>query len=216
LNGSDDDENNDDCDHIKEDGANSRPLSFVVIIPVCELKGYELLIASPFLRHHEIIQKQEHNFCDGSQQASKNRHRHANSDTAILFLQTDAGNNKWPITKESISDLKLSFIKSMKLKEYEDKEFEKTKNNNNHNNNNNITLDIQHHKSKDDGIKIPEDILRFKKSRKEYESYEQNKKNNQQNNKHNNKQNNKQNIKTNQNQNKRKVKTRIGRKKNKN
>eukprot|EP01134_Creolimax_fragrantissima_P005958 CFRG5958T1 len=84
-------------------------LSFVIVVPAWkEVRMWSVLTQSKFLRGDPlIIPARNHGYCDGSQHNRRpsERYRVSSYDTAVFFLQTDAGAVKWPATPEVRTDL---------------------------------------------------------------------------------------------------------------
>ena len=78
----------------------SGPMSFVVVVPAWkEDAHWSSLINNPFYRGHFVLDSSDHSYCDGfqhestlSSSSSGSLYRPAPFDTALFFLQNDAGN----------------------------------------------------------------------------------------------------------------------------
>ena len=74
-------------------------MSFAVVVPAWkEDAHWSLLVDSPFYHGHFVLDASEHSYCDGFQHESTlsssragSLYRPAPFDTALFFLQNDAG-----------------------------------------------------------------------------------------------------------------------------
>jgi phosphorylated CTD-interacting factor 1 len=68
------------------------PLSFAVVVPGwTEVPSWAALQASRHLRRTVLVAKADHGYCDGAQHQRQDRFRDAPYDTAVFFLQNQAG-----------------------------------------------------------------------------------------------------------------------------
>lgn len=86
------------------------PLSFVIVVPCwIEDVSYNKLIKSSYMRHHIVISKQDHGFCDGAQHQRRDRYRASPYDTSVFILQNKTGAIKWSIDESKILEIKKAF-----------------------------------------------------------------------------------------------------------
>ena len=86
-------------------------LCFIIIIPSWEhTPGWKALRASPMLTHHERIGQKDHGYTEGAQHCRKTRYRISVGDTSVFFLQSKAATKKWPVTPESLRDIRQAFV----------------------------------------------------------------------------------------------------------
>jgi phosphorylated CTD-interacting factor 1 len=72
-------------------------MSFVVVVPAWrDAEAWRALDASPFNRRVLVVARDEHGFCDGAAHQRRDRYRDSPYDTALFFLQNDAGAAQWP------------------------------------------------------------------------------------------------------------------------
>ena len=91
------------------------PMSFAVVVPAwVEDPHWDLLTSSRFNRGHFTVAAAEHSYCDGGQHENSiiQDFRPAPFDTAVFFLQNDAGSEKWPLSVESEARLRSAFAEA--------------------------------------------------------------------------------------------------------
>lgn len=126
----------------KRKEGNELPIMFVIFVPAWkESPGWKALASSPYLtRHVMLLQKEDlHYYAEGTQHRRRTNdlshvkssegkpsgesdkyasHRIASFDTSVFFLQNSAAKNKWPLSADDDSELKLAFaMKSDEKKE---------------------------------------------------------------------------------------------------
>ncbi|XP_062835323.1 mRNA (2'-O-methyladenosine-N(6)-)-methyltransferase [Anolis carolinensis] len=95
-------------------GASSEPLSFIVFIPEWRdppTPALTRMEQSSFKRHQLILPAFDHEYRSGSQHLCKKEEMYykAVHNTAILFLQNEAGFAKWEPTPERVQELVAAF-----------------------------------------------------------------------------------------------------------
>jgi Phosphorylated CTD interacting factor 1 WW domain len=103
------------------------PMSFAVVVPAwTEDSHWPLLVNSPFNRGYIVVNAADHSYCDGAQHVgtasgpsivsaappSDVLYRPAPFDSAVFFLQNEAGHKKWPLTKEAEEELRSAFLQA--------------------------------------------------------------------------------------------------------
>ena len=63
-----------------------------------EVAGWQLLRASPFLRHSLLVAAADHGYCDGSSHQARDLYRQSPYDTGLLVLQTSGAAARWRVT----------------------------------------------------------------------------------------------------------------------
>ena len=106
---------------LKAQRARMKPLSFVVVIPHCDVAastravqqaagpGWEALRHSPFLTKHLRFKAQDHGYIEGSQHQRPTRYKTSRFDSSLFVLQNDAARAKWPLTSEVCCELRSAF-----------------------------------------------------------------------------------------------------------
>lgn len=98
-------------EHAEELLKNSKgPMSFAIFVPAWKkVACWDQLGRSQWLRGKIIeIAAHEHAFCDGAQHKAASHYRPSSFDTAVAFLQNDAGARRWPVTPQFLDDLRAS------------------------------------------------------------------------------------------------------------
>ncbi|EKX51571.1 hypothetical protein GUITHDRAFT_102834 [Guillardia theta CCMP2712] len=104
-------------DHMEDIfSKSSLPLSFIIIIPYLpDQNGWRRVYSSEYKRAHLKVKQAEHGYFEGSQHDRINRYRIAPFDTSVIFLQNEAGSEKWPATKEKLLKLRNAFKPKLEL-----------------------------------------------------------------------------------------------------
>ena len=95
-----------------------KPLSFIVIIPMAQWnhaqKWYPAAKGGvPFYRGHQVLRQRDHMYLTGewhkSSQVSSEDCWDAVMDTAVIWIQNDAGNQKWEPTADKMAKVAKAF-----------------------------------------------------------------------------------------------------------
>lgn len=98
-------------EHAEELLSSSKgPMSFAIFVPAWKkVACWDQLVRSKWLRGPiEEIAAHEHAFCDGAQHKAASHYRPSSFDTAVAFLQNDAGASRWPVTTEFLEELRAA------------------------------------------------------------------------------------------------------------
>ena len=97
------------------------PIQFAIFVPAwAESSGWQLLMSSPYLSKHCIIDQKKHYYTEGTQHRRSQResnakddgkgsYRIASFDTSVFFLQNAAAKKKWPLDDEVQDGLEKAF-----------------------------------------------------------------------------------------------------------
>jgi Phosphorylated CTD interacting factor 1 WW domain len=90
------------------------PLSFIIIVPVWleDSSSYHALLTSPYKKHHFILAKADHGFCDGSQHQRRDRYRTSPYDTAVIVWQNKLGTQQYSPPMDDDDDWELEIRKA--------------------------------------------------------------------------------------------------------
>lgn len=87
------------------------PLLFIVFVPnwvTPPTPGLELLDKTPWLTKFFIAKKGKHSYIGGNQHFNQTTTYTACHDTKVYFLQNQQGAERWPITKDDLTKVKLA------------------------------------------------------------------------------------------------------------
>jgi phosphorylated CTD-interacting factor 1 len=73
-----------------------------------EVAGWQLLRASPFLRHSLLVAAADHGYCDGSSHQARDLYRQSPYDTGLLILQTSGAAARWRVTPPLVQQLQAA------------------------------------------------------------------------------------------------------------
>ena len=89
------------------------PFMFIVFVPAWQdSQGWKILSSASSLVHHLFLSQKDdpHFYTEGTQHRRlKDRFRIASFDTSVFYLQNVAAKEKWPVTDESLQELKEAF-----------------------------------------------------------------------------------------------------------
>ena len=91
------------------------PMSYAVVVPAWTSDPhFPRLLTSPYCTGHVVVAAADHAYCDGHQHESSlasgtHLYRPAPFDTAVFFLQNEAGRARWPLTAAAEADLRRAF-----------------------------------------------------------------------------------------------------------
>ena len=91
------------------------PLSFVVFVPDWQTPPADFIIQmgkSKFLRSDFVLKGRQYSYVSGNQHHTSEEDRFfiLPMDTHLYILQNDAGNKKWPVTKEKVQLFENSLL----------------------------------------------------------------------------------------------------------
>ena len=87
-------------------------MSFVVVVPAWrDAEAWRALDASPFNRRVLVVARDEHGFCDGAAHQRRDRYRDSPYDTALFFLQNDAGAAQWPASDGALDAVRRAMAR---------------------------------------------------------------------------------------------------------